>query len=348
MPRFSARFKEFLASLWNLPGLGSKARILESCSEASDSQHGEKMLVTPSTAAPIPVILGVPRSSTTLTRLMLDSHPDLAIPPETAFLTLCAEWSADGVMSPDTFVDLLANFPPDAPGWNDFGVPREDLLEAVRAVPDFHPIKGVRCFFEVYARRFGKTRWGEKTPDNLHHAAQIHRAFPEARFVHIVRDPRDVVLSWRATWFAPSKDLAVLAAAWESRITIARGQMAKTPHAIEIRYEDLVERTEPTLRRLCEFLELDFHPAMLQHHLRSNERLKEHGERRRKDGTMLVTLEQRLHQQHMVLQPPDVKRVAAWKNTMTTEARLAVEGAIGPLLEELGYGPRLCAMAAPV
>jgi hypothetical protein len=274
-------------------------------------------------------------------RIMLDSHPELAIPPETGFLMQCAHWAADRSMTPESFVEMLSSFPPEAPAWGDFDVCREDLLAAIRQLPVFRPAEGIRCFFQCYARRFGKARWGEKTPDNLHHFAEIHRAFPEARFLHVVRDPRDVVLSWRATWFAPSKDPAVLAAEWERRITIARAQMAQVPHAMEIRYEDLIENSELTLRDVCRFLDLEFHPAMLQHHLRSGARLMEHRDRRSKDGTLIVSHEVRLQQQRLVLQPPDKSRVAAWKNTMTREERAAVENAVGPLLEELGYGPRL-------
>lgn len=337
----------FISALWKKPvgqqlhtAMVPLAPICQTMQKQAEVAIPE---VTPiqAVALPTPVIFGVPRSGTTLTRLMLDSHPDLAIPPETGFLTQCENWAADESMTPETFVEMLSHFPPEAPGWGDFDVRREDLLEAVRALPAFHPIGGVRCFFQCYARRFGKKRWGEKTPDNLHHLIEIHRAFPEVRFLHVVRDPRDVVLSWRATWFAPSKDLAVLAAEWERRITIARLQMAQVPHALEIRYEDLVEQPEATLRRVCAFLELEFHPLMLEHHTRSPERLKEHRDRRRKDGTLIASHEVRLQQQRLTMQPPEKTRVAAWRNVMTPEERLAVEGAVGPLLQELGYGPRL-------
>jgi hypothetical protein len=80
---------------------------------------------------------------------------------------------------------------------------------------------------------------------------------------------------------------------------------------------------------------------MLQHHLHSGERLKEHRDRKSKDGTMIVSHEQRRHQQHMVLNPPDASRVSAWRNVMTQDERRTVETAVGPLLEDLGYGPRL-------
>ena len=81
---------------------------------------------------PVPFIVGSPRSGTTLLRLMLDSHPRLAIPPETGFLprALVSLFGNDERQR-QSFSEALINFPPEAPGWQDFGIEPDALLAAL-------------------------------------------------------------------------------------------------------------------------------------------------------------------------------------------------------------------------
>lgn len=75
----------------------------------------------------MPVIVGAPRSGTTLLRLMLYAHPGLAVPPETGFLALCGRGLESSETSPERFVDTTSDFPPDAPTWPDFGIDKGSL-----------------------------------------------------------------------------------------------------------------------------------------------------------------------------------------------------------------------------
>ncbi len=83
---------------------------------------------------PFPVIVGVPRSGTTLLRFMLDAHPDIAIPPETGFLSELARLSGERSPDPGALVALMTDYPPGAPAWPDFGV--DDLEAALQAFRD--------------------------------------------------------------------------------------------------------------------------------------------------------------------------------------------------------------------
>lgn len=71
---------------------------------------------------PMPIIVGVPRSGTTLLRFMLDAHPEMAIPPETAFLVLAPQLASHGRVLRERFFEAVTGYPPEAPAWRDFAI----------------------------------------------------------------------------------------------------------------------------------------------------------------------------------------------------------------------------------
>jgi hypothetical protein len=283
----------------------------------------------------MPVLAGSPRSGTTLLRLMLDSHPMLAIPPETGFLGAFAGWprATDGT----DFFDTVTIFPPGAPAWPDFQLPADALRDALSVIDPFTVPDGLRAFFRLYAVRFGKPRWGDKTPGNALHIRAIAELLPESRFIHIVRDGRDVAGSLRQMWFSPGWDMATQAAHWRHHVLTARAQGAAVEHYLEIRYEDLVLDTAAVLQRVCAFLELPYDPMMLRSHERAPERLAEHLARHASDGTVIVSHEQRLAQQQLTTRRPDGTRVFAWHSTMSGGDRDGFEAVAGDALAAFGY-----------
>jgi hypothetical protein len=195
---------------------------------------------------------------------------------------------------------------------------------------------GVRCFYRLYARRFGKPRWGDKSPTYTAHLPAVQELLPEARFVHLVRDGRDVALSLRQVWFAPARDAAGLARYWRGCIEEARAGARHCRHYLELRYEDLVSDPEATLRRLCAFVELPWSPHMLGYAGRAAARLAEVQDQRLPDGTV-VTRAQRLGQHPHLGEPLRLDRVGAWRSAMTAADVAAFAAVAGDLLGELGY-----------
>ena len=112
----------------------------------------------------MPIIIGSPRSGTTLLRFMLDAHPDLAIPPETGFLVPCAERVGQEAVSREDFFQTVTGYPAEAPGWRDFQISHDTFRAALQAIEPFTVADGTRAFYQLYASRFGKPRWGDKTP----------------------------------------------------------------------------------------------------------------------------------------------------------------------------------------
>lgn len=285
----------------------------------------------------MPIVVGVPRSGTTLLRLLLDSHPDLSIPPETGFLPWLA--GPEAPRNARTFVDGIEGFPESAPGWQDFGLDARELLVAVDRIRPFAVADAVRCFYRAYATRHGKPRWGDKTPGYLHAMPAIATLLPEARFLHVVRDPRDVAVSWRRMWFAPSRDLSVLAAEWGRAVEAVRASQSIGLPVAEVRFEDLVTAPRATLTTVAAALDLPFHEAMLDHHRGAAARIAEHRGRFRADGTVLLSEEDRHAQQASSVRPPDPGKIGTFRTLLTPDEARAVERSAGPRFLELGYEP---------
>jgi hypothetical protein len=279
---------------------------------------------------PAPFVVGVGRSGTTLLRLMLDAHPELAIGPETQFVPELIELARGGAGA-DELVDAMAA----ARTWQDFGLE----AEAVRArAADGDLAAVLRAFYGLYAEARGKPRWGEKTPAYVRRMEEIGDLLEESRFLHLIRDGRDVALSRRARGMGAGKPMAKTAGLWRKRIEAAR-EAAGRLHAryVELRYEDLVADPEPSLRRACELIELDYDPAMLAYHEGAGERLAELGDLAPVDARVGREGTERIAAHSLARQPPTGARTGAWRTEMSAEDEAAFEAVAGDLLRDLGY-----------
>jgi hypothetical protein len=282
---------------------------------------------------PAPFVVGVGRSGTTLLRLMLDAHPELAIPPETHFAPEVIE-AARGGAGAEELCELIVG----ARSWGDFGLDAEALRARVRSLSRPTAPDVLRAFYSLYAEAQRKPRWGDKTPVYVRRMRLIGRTLPEARFVHLIRDGRDVALSRRRRGMGEGKPIADTAERWRLRIEQARKQARRLRgRYLELRYEDLVADPETGLRAACELVALEFDPAMLSHHVRAEERLAElrgldaAGERRARSG------EERQASHALAKAPPTSERVGAWRTEMSEADRAEFERVAGDLLAGLGY-----------
>jgi hypothetical protein len=286
---------------------------------------------------PMPIIVGSPRSGTTLLRLMLDSHPELTIPPETGFLTLAPKLKGKGDKLREKFLRAVTTYPQAMPNWPDFEISENSFRAALADIVPFTVTEGFRTFYRLYAARIGKPRWGDKTPLYCLELDVIRKVLPEARFIHIIRDGRDSALSLRKMRFSPGWKIQTQAAYWRKNILSARRAGLGRADYMEVRYEDLILNTRGTLERICAFLGLSYEESMLTYYTRAPERLREHKGRLQPDGTPVLTREERLSQQQRTTEPPDPACVFAWKQFMSPEERKHFQRVAGGLLEDLGY-----------
>lgn len=266
---------------------------------------------------------------------MLDSHPDLAIPPETHFISTLLRKNFE-IKSFDEFIEILTK----SGFWDDFGLDINSFRNNLSKIKNFNISDGLRCFFNSYASRFGKNRWGDKTPHYLSKMQEINTILPEVRFIHVIRDGRDVALSYKGLWFGPEDDTAKQANFWKEKIKNAREQALKLPFYMEVRYEDLVGSPHNFLTKICSFISIQFSHKMETYYLSANERLMELMDRKNLNGDVIVKKDKRRSIFSLVSQKPDVSRIARWKKEMPIEEQKSFESIAGNLLRELGYETR--------
>jgi len=282
----------------------------------------------PRGAAPAIFIVGVARSGTTLLRLMLDAHPELAIPPETHFIPKV-------ITAVDEDRDPLEEMT-EHRRWPDFGLDADALRERLGAHRSLNAGDALRDFYGLYAARHHKSRWGDKSTNYIRKMKPISRVLPEARFIHLIRDGRDVALSQVAVHFGPTT-IEGAAEKWRAEITKARRQGPRLPHYLEIRYEELVADPEPVLRTVCEATDLPWDDAMLQYQDRAGDRIAEIvRDFDRAEGDTVAADVRAAHQANVAM-PLQSDRAARWRTEMAAADVAGFERVAGSVLDQLGY-----------
>jgi Sulfotransferase family len=280
---------------------------------------------------PAPFVVGVGRSGTTLLRLILDAHPDLAIPAETHFVPDLLERQRE-CSDPRELIAVIVG----SREWDDFGLEPEALYEA--AAGRHGAAEVLRAFYGLCAEARGKPRWGDKTPGYVKRMRPIAAGLEEARFVHLIRDGRDVALSRRSRGMGAGKPIADVAELWRRRIENARRQAKKLKgRYLELRYEDLVADPEVVLRRVCGLVDLGYEPAMLRYHEAASERIGELGHLSAREGRPERAQEERRAAHALAAKPPTAGRTEVWRTEMPAADRVEFERVAGSLLADLGY-----------
>lgn len=268
-----------------------------------------------------PFIVGCGRSGTTLVRALLNAHPDFAVPFESYFPVWFARrrgrYERSGRFDTARFLaDLFAHQSFRRWALDDQALRNE--LEAARP-RDFSD--AIRATFAAYAHAHGKPRYADKTPAFVTHIPTLAALFPEAVFVHVIRDGRDVVLSRaQAAWGTHRLDHEALL--WRTQVEQGRrdGRALGARRYFELRYEDLVDDAAVVAQRLCSFVGADFDPSMLQYY--------EHADR--------VLGDQPFPEEHANLRRPPSK-LRDFRKELSARDLALVERLERPALDALGY-----------
>lgn len=283
---------------------------------------------------PSPFIVGVGRSGTTLLRLMLDAHPEMAIPPETHFIPKAIRECSTARDPRRAYIEAVTS----SITWDDHPMEEEELRRQVDSIEPFDISNALRAFYGCYASRFGKRRWGDKTPLYVRSMDLINGILPEAHFIHLIRDGRDVALSVKDLWFGPDS-IEEAAKQWVSWIEGARSQAQGLPYYLELRYEDLVSDPETVLGRVCEFLDLPWDSSMMNYHEGSGKRMEEvYRDVPARKNRRAVQAEERVRIHCLTREPPQRHRVGRWRKEMDEADKERFENVAGYLLRDLGYG----------
>jgi hypothetical protein len=264
---------------------------------------------TASRARPI-FIVGPMGSGTTLMRLIVDSHDNIAIAQETSIMRayLAHRWIPFHRHGGEWYGRL---------GWSD------DELDA--RMREFYG-----GMFERFAAEQGKARWGDKTPWHAWHLRELNRVFPDAVFIAMVRQPGAVATSvserFRQNWGGAVKH-------WVNTTTeqVQRG-IELGDRLLMVRYEDLVTEPETTLRELFAWLDEPWSDRLLEHD-------KVHAERGTAQQVEGATRSDR---------PIGTDRIAAWANDKSPEQLAVLTKKAGALAHFYGYDLADPAALAPM
>jgi hypothetical protein len=263
-----------------------------------------------------PFLVGAPRSGLSLVQAICDSHPLMAVPPETGIILSLAP---DGRAPFDSrrFLDGLY----DDPGFRRWKLPRAVVELSFTARPPATYADAVRRVYGMCAERRGKQRYGDKNADHVLRLTALDALFPEARIVHVIRDGRDVAASILELGWARTIEEAALQ--WRLQVQRARqvGRLLPSIRYHELRYEDLVTDPEATVRRLCTAVDLPFDRRMLDH--------------RRSIAARAAARDHPHHNRylHRRLMPG----LRDWHRDLPRQAVARFELLAGPLLADLGY-----------
>jgi hypothetical protein len=275
-------------------------------------------------------IVGCPHSGTTLLRRIIDAHPRLAMMPhETHFIPRIYErragLTAEGEVTPAVVDELLADR-----HFARLGIDREALERLLTREEPIPYASLVSRIFDLHGRARGTELVGDKTPGYVRHLRTLHALWPETRFVHLIRDGRDVCLSLLelrkepqlagrfSSWAEDPISTTALWWEWHVRLGREEGLSLGRAHYRELRYESLMSNPERECSAVCHFLGVPYDEAMLGFHPG-----REHGVpgRSAKGAWRPVT-----------------SRPRDWRTQMPARDIEAFEAGVGELLDDLGYG----------
>lgn len=252
---------------------------------------------------------GAGRSGTTLVRVILDSHRNIACGPELKVIpNLCQVW------------EQFRGAYPQMPSLKEYLLAPEDIDRSFAEL--------LMSLLQKYLDSTGKKRIAEKSPDNVFFFRHLHMMFPESPLVQVIRDGRDVVCSLLTmNWINPmtrqrldyTTDARKAAAYWANAVRAGRAsQIGAEGKYYEIRYEQIVSAPEPTLQALFSFLGEPWDPVVLRFHEQQRNLASE---------SSAEQVSKELY----------TSATGRWQRDLSKVQKQAVKEAAGDLLIELGY-----------
>lgn len=273
-------------------------------------------------------IIGSGRCGSTLLRRILQASPELHIPPEIWVLGRAISLFRRNLGRPWPFLvrTVLAQFE-FQPGFEVFGISLRPLANRLMDAPRERRSLALilDSFYRYHGEQSGQSFqcWGDKTPRNTHHMDRLIAVFPDARFIHALRDGVDVVYSVLVK-DAGEVSLDYAARRWAARVSAARKFARRYPDSChEVRYEALVNDPVATVERLCQFLGVRFDVSMIEslEHKRA-----------------MPDIDAYDHFEN-VFRPITATSVGKGRRELTEQQKSRLQGLIGPGLERLGYDP---------
>lgn len=271
------------------------------------------------------LVLGQPRSGTTLVAQCLNAHPDLVVPDETDIVVPLA-FLVDRIEDPDVGRDLAATLVSASKRFTgSLGeyLSAEQAAEVVRSAP--WSLRGVLdALYAAVAESGGGRLGGDKSPNDLKYLRALLAVdlFGEdLPVIHVIRDIRDVLVSFHDLGWANGLPEGMVRM-WTANNLMVRGTVPRrgSPYLL-VRYEDVVADPEGRFRAMCDLLGVDFVPEMLD-----DERRYEQFAGHREIG-----------QHAQTFQPISASRIGRYRDAFDAVTIARIEQVAGEGLEVFGY-----------
>lgn len=275
---------------------------------------------------PFVFVVGCPRSGTTLLQRMLDNHPQLTVANDTHFITRSVKRVLRKDPQPlltNEMVQLVLSYR----RFYRMGLSEQEVIRAADNCETYAEF--VSRLYTLRGEKKHKRFSGEKTPDYCRNLPLLHTLFPDARFVHIIRDGRNTALStldWATAtkgpgrwslWATDPVGTCALWWRWQAGMGQRDGNTLGKARFHQVKYEDLVAQPENELGTIAGFLGIDDSAAMANYH--AGKTLRQPGLSAKKAWL------------------PPVKNLRDWRTAMTPEDVGVFEGIAGPLLRSNAY-----------
>lgn len=273
-------------------------------------------------------IVSAGRSGTTLLQAILTQQSEICIPPESDMLgSLIAEYQQTYCrLSWREIVTLFCGKLACGMEFCHWDILLKGFNFEARKIPEGQRslARLIDLYFQFFLKKHAPeaTRWGDKTPHYVLWLPQIDSVFPEAQYVHIFRDGRDVVASYlQLGWVRSVADGCDM---WLSRIQAAMDYSQRTNGRkfLMVRYESLVQTPEPVIQQVCNFLGLNYRPEMLDFH-------------KNPDQFRGDLIRPNIHP--MLAQPISTQSIGKWRQVLDPEQQLYVQERLGKMLVALEY-----------
>ncbi len=198
---------------------------------------------------------GFPSGGTDLLKNILNAHPEILINGEMQFLYKLAKYGVPYDFQVKSLEDII---------FLKRVIKKYDVFENIKfldSIDSNHILNkpiSLNQFFEIALGGSEYLICGNKTPQNTENISILSTYFPRAKFIIIVRDVRDVVVSWNKKW---GKNRKLTAHKWTNRMQ----NISNYDRVQIIKFEDLIQNLKETTKRICTFLEIDWNEQMLKH-----------------------------------------------------------------------------------
>jgi hypothetical protein len=204
---------------------------------------------------------GLERTGTSLIYALLASHPNIAMSRRTNWWTFFYDHfgSLEADANLDRCLATMRRYRRHQKLQPDFDRLRRELVAGPRDYGRLFALLEAQ-----HTERLGKPRWGDKSLHTERHAETVFRHFPEARILHMVRDPRDRYASVVKRWKRVKGGVGAATAMWLDSMALGERNQRRWPDRyLIVRYEDLASRPEESVRDICAFIGEPFEPVML-------------------------------------------------------------------------------------